>query len=272
MVDEDDIGFSLNPEEMEEGGGLLNDVMVTWEALKFGLFDYMGSVPGGVPVLFITLRVEGEEGTHEEPYTVGDKKNWQVSADGSKLIPLSEKSQINKGSKLGLLMASLINSGFPRDKLGRSFLSLAGLRCHMIQQPMPKQTGGSFQPAKKREDGRTFEKTILLVDKILALPGMEPPPKPPGKKAPAKKGAPAAQAPAEDTANTAELATETVLSILVEQGSITKAKLPVIVATKLRDKPAASRNAILELVFKDTFLGGEGVPWTYDAATKTLSM
>ncbi len=261
-------GMSLNPEDFTEGGGLLDDAIVVWNEVKFEMFDYQGKAKA-VPALKVGM--EDEEGeTHEQYWSMGSANDWSPSADGKMLVAVGSATGIRAGSNGALLLKSLVDSGFPVDKIDDDITVFEGLQCHVIQIPAPKRPGlKSTKPA--REDGREFEKTLLVVDEIITLPwdrkkpAGAPAKKGVAKKAPAKKGKADAK---DDVDGLITKAQDTVLGIVLEQTEVSKKKLPTLVFAALKDD--ADRNAIAKLVFDDEFLaGGE---WVYDAGSEVLSV
>jgi len=261
-------GMSLNPETFTEGGGLIDDVNVTWNKVRFEMFDYQGkSEPA--PTLKVDMETdEGEEASQN--WSMGSAKDWAPSPDGKKLVAVGSATGIRANSNGGILLKSLADSGYPMDTLGDDVSALEGLQCHMIRVPAPKRAG--LKSTRKREDGREFEQTILTVDEIIALPGEKKKAAgaPSGKKAApktaAKKSAPKAKA--EPAGDVDEKARETVLGIVLEEGEVTKKMLPTKVFQVLKADP--DRNAVAKLVFDDEFLAsGE---WAYDAESGVLSM
>ena len=71
---------SLNPENFVEGGGLIDDVDVTFKECIFDMFDYNGKVVPGVPSLKITMGMEDDEEAVQY-YSVGSANDWIPSED-----------------------------------------------------------------------------------------------------------------------------------------------------------------------------------------------
>ena len=258
---------SLKPSEMSEGGGLLNDVNLKWTNVGFVLWDYNGKSPTKSPALKVTLVDEDGE-TSEQYWSAGDAKNWVPSADGKRLQSVSSVEKQNISTNMGILIKSLVDSGFDESLIGDDVSIFEGLVAHMIQVPAPKR-GGTVARAP-RADGRTFEPTILVVDSIVTMPGE--------KKAGARRGA-GTRAPASTKTSTASVsatsngeldatAVATLKKILEDNlgahpDGLLKAELPRLVFNELRaDKEL--RNSVTTRVNDDDFLtgGGEGV-WEY---------
>lgn len=162
-------GVSLKPSDQVEGGGLLDNVDCLWKEVRFEMFDY-GGTQAETPALRVTIAPE-DGGEVDQYWSCGQAKDWNPSKDGKSLIPVGEAKGLNKSSNASILFQSLIKANFPEDKIGDDVSVFEGMRAHMIRVPAPKR--GGLPSTKKREDGREFEKTILVVDKILSLPGEE---------------------------------------------------------------------------------------------------
>lgn len=246
---------SLNPEDMVEGGGLVDDVDATITEASFDMFDYNGKVVPGVPSLKAILSVEGDEVT--QFWSMGNAKDWIPSDDGSQLISVGTANGIRLSSNGGIFLKSLIDAGFPADKLGDDITVLGGLEGHFIRVPAPKRN----IPGKEKSK---FEETILTISEISKLPWEKTKPKaaPKGKaKATKAKGkAKPKAAPEEDAGDIGEKTTGAVMEILSVEGTVEKKALPGIIF-KIR-KDDEDRNAMVKMVFDEEFLSAG--PWEYD--------
>lgn len=124
-----------------EGGGLLDDVDVTFTSVRFGKTDYRGSAATTTTALLVTMETEdGEE--HEEIYSIGRKaeKVLMASPDGSRLVPRSGASevQLNSKSKAGMFLISLIDAGYENEGDPKDISQLEGLRVHVRRKALPK--------------------------------------------------------------------------------------------------------------------------------------
>ena len=248
---------SLSPDDFTEGGGLVDDVDVVFKECRFDLFDYNGKIAQGVPSLKLSLELEdGEEA--EQYYSMGSANDWMPSEDGKQLIAVGKAEHIRVTSNGGIFLKSLIDAGFPPEKLDDDISVLDKMEAHMVRVPAPKRPG---LKRNKREDGRDFEETILIVSEIKTLP-WESKGKAKGK-APAK-GKTQSKSKAKDTGSDVDsVATETILAILADEGSITKKELPAKIFQVLKDNP--DRNAVVKAAFDDDFLSNG--PWTYEDGT-----
>lgn len=249
---------------MSEGGGLLNDVNLKWTNVGFVLWDYNGKAPTNSPALKVTL-VDEDGGESEQYWSAGDAKNWVPSPDGKKLQSVSSVEKQNISTNMGILIKSLVDSGFDESLIGDDVSIFEGLVAHMIQVPAPKR--GGIVARAPRADGRTFEATILVADSIVTMPGE--------KKAGARRGAvtktPTASTRTAPAASDGELdatAVTTLKKILEDNlgthpDGLLKAELPRLVFNELRANKEL-RNSVTTLVNDDDFLvgRGEGV-WEY---------
>ena len=252
---------SLNPEDFVEGGGLIDDVDVTFKECIFDMFDYNGKVVPGVPSLKIDMVMEDDEEATQY-YSMGSANDWIPSEDGSQLMAVGKASSIRMTTNGGIFLKSLIDAGFPVDKLGDDITVLNGLQAHVIRVPAPKRPGLKKQD---REDGKKFEETILIVGEITTLPWEKSKPKgaPAKKVAPKGKAVPKGKTKPEPEGDVNDVAVVAVLSILESEGTITKKELPSKIFQTEKENP--DRNAIVKAVFDDAFL--EAGPWDYEDGT-----
>ena len=248
---------SLNPENFVEGGGLIDDVDVVFKECVFDMFDYNGKVVPGVPSLKITMGMENEEAV--QYYSVGSSNDWIPSEDGSQLVAVGKASNIRMTTNGGIFLKALIDAGFPVDKLGDDITILTGLQAHVIRVPAPKRPG---LEKKKRDDGKNYEETILIVSEITSLPWEKSKPKgaPKTKAAPKGKVAPKAKTKEDPESDVNDAAVAAVLAILESEGTITKKELPSKIFQTEKDNP--DRNSIVKAVFDDNFLASG--PWNYE--------
>jgi hypothetical protein len=274
-------GVSLRPSDAQ-AGGFLDDADVTFAQMRFVLWDYGGKAP-----MSIALKVDMEDDDgklHEQYYSAGDPTKMQPSADGKAIVPIAGATGLNVNTNAVAFISSMVNAGFPEDKIGNDISVFDGLGAHVNQVAQPKRPG-----LKKPE---MEAKTYLLVTKINRLP-WEAAPKPVAKGAPpaAAKGAPApgpravpppaapvAVAPvavvtegASDNGALVQKARSTVLQILAEKGgAVLKKQLPTEAFRTLSNDP--DRNAIVTMVFQDAFIAAavaEGA-FAFDGQQLTL--
>ena len=246
MADEEYV--SLNPETfVEGGGGLVNDTDGEFSGFKFTMHDLKGGSNLN-PYLYASFKAEGDE-EHDIWWSCGGAANWEVAPDGKRLKAKGGQKGINKGSNLGIFLASLFNSGFPRDKFGSDIEILNGLQAHIIRVPEPERRGLN-RPV--REDGRTGG-GIVTVSKINKLPWDKA-----GGKA---KGKPAAGKPVADNAALENEVVGIILTSLADnpEGIAKKDIIKAVVA----QAAAESRGAAMQMANNDTWLKGRS-DWAYD--------
>jgi len=238
----------LAPDTFVEGAGLLGDVNVKWKEVKFEEWDYDGKVAQAIPALKITMEVEDQEDAVDQYFSCGGAKDWTPSKDGKKLVAVGTATGINKSSNFAILMASLVEAGFPPEKIEDDCTVFEGLECHMIRVPAPKRPGLVSTP---RADGKVYEKTNMVVDVISKLPWEAK-----GKKGTAAKG----KAEPEES-GVEDKATETIMAILEENPKgLDKKKLASAVFNALKTDP--DRKEIMKIVYDDEFLGSG--PWEFE--------
>lgn len=159
---------SFNPDTfLEGGGGLLDDVDVKIDSV---LFDrdctYGGRITDPVFAFVVNMTIQNpseehtEDPSHVEYYSAGSRDFFAIEADGHGLTPLGSSTALRKSCKASQFFTSLVNAGFPADKLDESIGTIEGLLCHLSQKPVPK---GSFGGT---HDDQGRPKTILLCDTV----------------------------------------------------------------------------------------------------------
>lgn len=263
----------FNPENFVEGSGLLDDINVLFKEARAEMFDYNGKATAA-PCIRITM--EDDDGAeHLQYFSMGKATDWQPSEDGLSVIAVGKATGIANSSNAAQLIASLVNCGFPANKITDEVTWLEGLRVHLSRVPAPKR-GGLVKPP--REDGRVFEDTILTVSEILQYPW--------DKKAAAPKGKPATGKPATGgkatTTSTAAAAappadddldgqcTGILLEILGEKdgGPIKKNLIPSLAMAKVKADP--NRNKIIARIFTDDFLKTEA-GWSFENGAVSMA-
>lgn len=247
----------LNPKNFSEGGGLLDDVNATVREARFELFDYQGKAAAS-PSLRMTLTLEdGSEASQN--WSVGKVTDWQPSDDGKTLVAIGRATNLNRQSNGALLLESIVNSGFPEDKIGDDITVFDGMEAHFVRVPAPERKG--IAPRTDAQ-GNVRENTVLTIDKIIRLPwdkaAAKGAPKAAAKAGP--KGAPAKAPAAAPAGDLAEVTTAMLMEILAENPEgVAKAQLPALIFKKAASHPQKAQ--IVQAAFKDEFLSAG--PWTY---------
>lgn len=240
---------SFKPSEMGEGGGLLDDVDVTLKECRVCTWDYNGTVPTAVPAIKVVMQLTDGGDTAEQYWSAGSPKDWMPSDDGKKLVAIGKQTVLVRSSNAGILMESILNSGFPEDKLGDDISVLEGMEAHLMRVPAPKR-GGLVK--KARADGREFEDTILTVSKIHKLPWEKK-----GK----AKGKATDEAGGGDEAVKASAEAALMAVLAQHPDGVTKQQIPGLVFKEV-DAKDPNRNEVVKLVFTDDFL--KVGPWSFE--------
>jgi hypothetical protein len=257
-------GIGLGPSGFREGGGLLDDVDVKWKECLFEMWDYNGTQPTSSPALKVVMELENDD-TAEQYFSAGSAKDWDISDDGKMLIPTGSATGLNKTSNLAILIASLVEAGFPEDKIGADCSVFEGLEAHMVRVPAPKRGGLAKAP---RADGKTFEPTNLVVDKITKLPWEGKTGK--GKAGAKDTGKAGTSSKTKDEAPETDLDTEAqeLVQKILESNpkGLDKKNLASAVFKLVKGQPNA--NVLVQLVYKEDFL--DCPLWDFDKKKGTI--
>jgi hypothetical protein len=231
--------------------------------------------------------------THEQYYSAGDPEKIVVSPDGKRVdMPNAPDAKgLVQSTNAIAVVTSIINAGFPEDRITDDVSVFDGLVCRVNQIAQPKR------PGLKDQKDRTY----LMVTKILRLPWESAPvpvakgaPSTTAKGAPTKKAAPAlftpsaaplpaptlvptpapvaaaeSETPVDDN-GLRDKAKATILQILAEKGgTVAKAKLPTEAFRALSHD--SDRNAVVTLVFQEPFLRQAAADGTFSYDGTTVS-
>jgi hypothetical protein len=266
----------LQPSNFTAGGGLLDDVDALFKKVRVTNWDYNGSVPVPVPALEVTMEVDGMDGDHVQYFSLGKNTDWQPSEDGMEIVAVGKATGISSSSNAAILIGSIVNSGFPENKITDNVTCFEGLKAHLSRIPAPKRN----VTKAPRADGKVYEDTVLTVTAILQYPwdkkagktaAGKPATAPAAGKpattgkpatAPAAGKAPAAAAAAPPSEEFDARCTEVVQGVLAENPEgVDRKKLPGLVFNAVA-KDDADRNRIVTRVFQEDFLSAG--PWTYE--------
>jgi hypothetical protein len=265
---------SLKPSDQQQGG-LLDDVDVTLTSLSFVEWDYDGKIDH--PVLAILAAMTDEEGAEtNQYYSAGDLKRFQPSEDGKEAIAVGGSRGLNSNTNAGLFLRSIVDQGFPEDKITSRVDCFEGMNVHVNRVAQPKRSGLAV---KKTQD--QFELTVLLVTKINRLPwekagksggatSKSPSSvRPTNVALPAATPGPTVAASPSDT-DLLDEAGSILLEVLASNGnSIPKSRIAMKTFKALAGNP--NRSAILQLLANDEFLNQDNVPWAFDGTTITAA-
>jgi len=156
------MGVSIKPSNLSSGG-ILNDVVMSVSSSRFEMFAFGDS--GERPA--IVFRGETEDGEERvQAWSCGKEGDWSPSEDGRELLPLSSKTSLHEKSNAGMLLASLINSGFPEEDVDEDISVFEGGEYHFIQVKPEGREDLEDEDGHKRKVG-----TVPIVDQIVNMPG-----------------------------------------------------------------------------------------------------
>lgn len=232
---------------------------------EYGIFDYKAN--GKHPALIVTFTDENGE-KHEEPYGLG--RGWDISRDGSKLIPKNGQTGLPNSCDAILylftpLEDALDAAGIPFPEMSDGDITeLNGLVAMMARKPVQERV---FADGKgKPRDPSQGPKTKLVVTEVISAPWAEDEAKPAKGKAAAApaKGKAAAKAEPEGDDDDSEidtLAREALIEALEDEGGpISVDDLEAAVLAQLKGNP--QRKAIAARACEPAFLAEcEGVAY-----------
>jgi hypothetical protein len=256
-------GASLNPKDAL-AGALAPDGEAVIESARAVMFDYSGKV-APAPAAWVHLKyVDGTE--FDQYYSCGSADKLAPSPDGKRFInPNGDdgEAHFGKGSNFMLLVSSILDAGYPEDKLSDDLSSFDGMRVVIQNKPQPKRQG---------LQGDREGKVIPLVAKILQLPGEKP-----ARPTTVHTGTSPASTPASLVATASELDTvtvEKVQEILAEAAGNTRTVQQLGMAILMRmGKEKDPRMAdVKKLATDPTWLAAhaEEGAWRFDGKSVTL--
>jgi len=234
----------LRPDSFAEGGGLIDDFDGTISDIRFIMTNYGGRISDAIPVASVRFTIEDME-SDPTLYSVGGSDDFAPTTDEMGLNKLKTKDSLTKTSKFGMFMASIVDAGFPLNKMESDNISyLVGLDAHFLRKIV------EYSGLKKKSDR---DNTVLLCTKINTLPWEN---KKVGK---GKKGKPAAvdEGLANDVAG--------IIQSMLRDTDYGLPKKDLISALfKSKEIAALSdKKGALKLAVDDTFLNGRE-EWAYE--------
>jgi hypothetical protein len=156
--------ISMNP-SIFTAGGLIDDIDIEITDAATTMFDYGGN---SLPTPALALELTDVNGTqHVQYYSVGKPEDWTPEESGEGFVAVSGKTSINNSTNLGKFLTSLVNAGFPADRLDDGNLKvMIGVKAHVLQE-VQEQRKGLIRTGKNADRPQT----LLLVSKIISLPG-----------------------------------------------------------------------------------------------------
>lgn len=254
------MGISLRPSGFTTGGGLLDDVDVTFTEALFG-YGY-GKEGSGAEAVTLQIKMMDGDGTeHQSFYSVG-QGFVPSEPGGEELVPVGDKTALNGGSNAALFLNSLVNAGLPEDLLDGAISAINGTKVHVNRVAAPKR--GNLP--KREGPNADREQTVLLVTTVISLPGEKP--KAAAKGAKPAAGKPAAATKAASTEDTDDLVMELMGVFSANDGAPMK-KVDIVKALfKSVEASNPNKKAILAQAGKAEVLSAlEG--FTFDGTTLT---
>lgn len=146
-------------------GGLIDDIDVTILDARFAQWDYNGNIDHAVLALGIQYQ-DGEGKTYDQYYSAGELTYFVPSEDGSRAVPVGDKSMLADTCNAWKFIASLIEAGFPVPLLEAGDITcLTNMKVHVKQYAQPVRQG-LIRGGKNADRPQT----VLLVDAILEMP------------------------------------------------------------------------------------------------------
>jgi hypothetical protein len=168
---------SFNPDTQTQG--FLDDVDVEITDAQTCMFDYNGQ-QAEQPALCLEL-TDVNGGQHAQYWTAGQSADWAPTEDGTGFVALSGKTGFNAQANVAMLFKSILEAGDDTvvDILNSGDCKqLIGMKVHVKLKELERK--GLIRKQSDRPP------TVLLVEKIIALPGVQ------GKAAPRAAGKAAA--------------------------------------------------------------------------------
>ncbi len=219
------------------------DRFLTWKECRFNLFEYTKK-SGEVVATTTAGRIkyvddDGQE--FEQQYSAADPERFTPSEDGKTLVAVGNAQALSKSSNFYLLMNSLINAGFPENKLTGDLSVLDGLETFNIGVPEPKRSGLARPAPAGGEPVR--ERILSVPSQIRKLPW---------EKKIAKGKAAVAKAEAEVTPDGIINAALALAAKVVAQGKATRQSIAAAAFRDLRSDP--NKDAVASIIFKPEFM------------------
>ena len=216
---------SLLPEHADKSA-YLDGVEAIITVCRTCTTDYNGKVTPAVPALGVQYTVPSfakDKQPKVQHYSAGDKEHRIPSDDGKRFkVFFPEKHKgLPEDSNARKFVQSILNAphvsgqgGFPRERISDDVTIFEGMRVKLKAEAQNKTRKVEGQ----KEDGDDKNRTIILVDQILALPWEGAP-----QVAAAASPAAAAQAPAQSAAPVAAPPAQAAGSPLQDQNAVSAA-------------------------------------------------
>lgn len=167
------MGASLNPDTFT-GGGFLEEGFYAVPEARFVRWDYDGAAEERA---FIRLKLAPESGgeEHIQYWSIAALKDFVPSDDGRTLEQVGRRAAFNDNSNGAELMRSLVNAGYPKDRLSDDVAAVfEGGVFYFGLQDAPER-GGFQQNVKTNAQGQPYKQQIAVVMEVKQLPGAPAP-------------------------------------------------------------------------------------------------
>ena len=258
------MALSLRPSTFSAGGGLIDDIDVEIVRARFVRYDFEGKSDSGEKLCILGVLKDADGNEHPQYWSAGDLQYFVPSEDpknedlnGITCVQVGAKEVLNGGTNAAIMLNSLVQAGFPEDKLDDGDLRhLEGLTGHVNRVPQPKRNN-----IAKKEGQR--DPMVLIFTSIKTLPGETKKSTTTGKATSAKPNGSAkpaaAAAPASNGADPAlvEELTGELIGLFASEGV---SELKKVELSKklfgLIDKSNPNKNKLIAMASRDEVLKG----------------
>lgn len=255
------MGMSLRTSEAVDGGGV-EGALATLETVRFvDDFNYGGRTKDYQAAIFVNLVIDGMDKPWPQNYALGKAVNYEVSEDGYSIKGKLNRSSV-AASFLGALETAIAAAGLNEDDyLGETVEPLNGLRVRLTNIKYTNPVSGDIKDQIVVGSIVTDEPKQKGRAKIQVTTRTSPS----GNKFNYHKPDPEPVKAAVDVTGETE---DIILGLLHETPIIKKGDLPQLVAAAAKSNPNV--RAIMQQCFKETWLGEESRPWSFDRKTGRL--
>jgi len=252
-------GVSINPEDFSKGG-ILNDVDVEFLETRFMTgedaaeqTEDMAKYTDLEETLFLAANLKTPDGDQWQYWSSGKLEYFKPSSDGHRAIPVSTSEKLSDSCNAYILLASILNSGYPRDHFVDDVSIFDGMLAHVIRAEQPKRAGLGSDDSKTR--------TVLTVESIHE----DSPVGVPGKKRKGKAGKAKAAEESESGDDFDEIAATTIVQILVDAdgGPVKRTSVVGRMLKILKKSHPDDFKAIIQATNEENFFEDHN-DWEYD--------
>ena len=164
------VGIFIDHSEFVEGG-LLNNVDVEVVESRFDTYDYgKGEAHNRTVLRWGMRKLDDTDGTlHQQYFSVGGEGNFAPSEDGTKLLSLGGRTNINVNSNFAMLMASCEKAGVQKKHYAADISSFEGMQCHVSRIPDARNIPRGDMDVE--DDGKPDRpKEVLVITNIIKAP------------------------------------------------------------------------------------------------------